>query len=395
VRRAIVSIPLTGIWTALLIGVWSAWSLLYGARILAATSALYRSKRECCAFPEDRATRLRFWAQREATGRRTGLVLSNSVRSAAVLGFASPLIAVTPGLLDELSDEELDQVVIHEWAHVQRHDDLLQLLQLMGRVIAGWHPALWWLDRQLHLEREVACDEVAVAITGSPKRYAACLAKLAQVPVDGLQPLPAVGALSSSTLRPRIVRILRRPDTVSPQRRTAVAFCASLALVATALTIGGLRLFETRLLAIERAIESQAMGVLTDVTLLGQMTASPAPERNTTPTSPKRRRGVVRAVQSPAPTNVTASSESRQDLAPLVSSRSIDLPTASASTPSVAANNNDTSSSVAGPATFNKPVPPWSAAANAGIAVGRGSQDAALATAGFFTRFGRTIANSF
>jgi hypothetical protein len=39
--------------------------------------------------------------------------------------------------------------------------------------------------------------------------------------------------------------------------------------------------------------------------------------------------------------------------------------------------------------------PTWSAAANAGLAIGRGSQKAAVATAGFFTRFGRNLAGSF
>jgi hypothetical protein len=38
---------------------------------------------------------------------------------------------------------------------------------------------------------------------------------------------------------------------------------------------------------------------------------------------------------------------------------------------------------------------PWGAAANAGISVGRGSQKAAVATAGFFTRFSKSIAGSF
>jgi hypothetical protein len=38
---------------------------------------------------------------------------------------------------------------------------------------------------------------------------------------------------------------------------------------------------------------------------------------------------------------------------------------------------------------------PWNAAADAGLAVGRTSQTAAVSTASFFTRFGRKIAGSF
>jgi hypothetical protein len=42
-----------------------------------------------------------------------------------------------------------------------------------------------------------------------------------------------------------------------------------------------------------------------------------------------------------------------------------------------------------------RPATPWSAAADAGVSVGRASQKAAVATAGFFTRLGRKIAGSF
>jgi hypothetical protein len=40
-------------------------------------------------------------------------------------------------------------------------------------------------------------------------------------------------------------------------------------------------------------------------------------------------------------------------------------------------------------------VPPWTAAANAGRAVGQGSKNAGVATAGFFTRVSKRIAGSF
>jgi hypothetical protein len=42
----------------------------------------------------------------------------------------------------------------------------------------------------------------------------------------------------------------------------------------------------------------------------------------------------------------------------------------------------------------NAPAP-WTVAADAGVAVGRSSQNAGVAAAGFFTRFGKKIARSF
>ncbi len=38
---------------------------------------------------------------------------------------------------------------------------------------------------------------------------------------------------------------------------------------------------------------------------------------------------------------------------------------------------------------------PWGVAADAGVNVGKGSQKAAVATAGFFSRFGKSMAKVF
>ena len=53
------------------------------------------------------------------------LLVSNDVQSAAVIGFRRPAIAVSPRLLDRLTDEEIDRVLVHEWAHVERGDHLV------------------------------------------------------------------------------------------------------------------------------------------------------------------------------------------------------------------------------------------------------------------------------
>ena len=80
------------------------------------------------------------------------------------------------------------------------------MLQIVVRTVAGWHPALWWIDRRLHVEREIACDEMTVAITGSPKSYAECLMKLSRLrgTPRAMQTAPAV--FTPSSLRARVVK---------------------------------------------------------------------------------------------------------------------------------------------------------------------------------------------
>src|SRR5262249_54897488 len=154
------------------LALWAAWCAIAVVRVVRAAFALRRARTACLELPEQRRSSLAAWSRNAARGRRARLVVSADVQSAAVLGCVRPVIAIAPVLVDRLEDDELDRVVIHEWAHVQRRDDLANLVQLGVWAIAGWHPAVWWLDRQLRLEREVACDDMVVALTGSAKAYA-------------------------------------------------------------------------------------------------------------------------------------------------------------------------------------------------------------------------------
>jgi beta-lactamase regulating signal transducer with metallopeptidase domain len=227
-------------WTpvGLVIGLWMAWGAVATIRLLIAAAGLIEAKRHAAPCGREVENRLPHWLRVKKSGRQTRIVLSSRVRAAAVLGCRLPVIAIAPALVDRLSNEDLDRVVIHEWAHIQRRDDVAQILQRLVRVVAGWHPAVWWLERQLELEREVACDEVAVALTGSAKGYASCLTTLAALRLGSVPGWPVPAVLSSSGLRRRVVRILAAQRAVTAPPWRTVAFSASAALASLALLIG-------------------------------------------------------------------------------------------------------------------------------------------------------------
>jgi hypothetical protein len=43
-----------------------------------------------------------------------------------------------------------------------------------------FHPAVWWIENKLALEREMACDDAVLAETANPKGYAKCLISVAE-----------------------------------------------------------------------------------------------------------------------------------------------------------------------------------------------------------------------
>jgi Zn-dependent protease with chaperone function len=113
-----------------------------------------------------------------AMRRSVTLALSEQVSVPAAIGFFTPMIVLPAWALRELPPEELKIVLLHEFAHLRRRDDWTNLLQKIVRAVFLFHPAVWWIENQLSLEREMACDDVVLAETANPRGYAKCLIAL-------------------------------------------------------------------------------------------------------------------------------------------------------------------------------------------------------------------------
>jgi beta-lactamase regulating signal transducer with metallopeptidase domain len=112
--------------------------------------------------------------------RKVAIATSEKVMVPAAIGFFRPMIVLPSWALRELSTAELNSILIHELAHLQRRDDWTNLAQKVLRAVLFFHPAVWWVERQLSLEREMACDEVVLSRTANPRAYAECLVTVAE-----------------------------------------------------------------------------------------------------------------------------------------------------------------------------------------------------------------------
>jgi beta-lactamase regulating signal transducer with metallopeptidase domain len=98
----------------------------------------------------------------------------------SVIGFFAPRILIPDWLRARLTQVELEQIVLHETEHLRRHDDWTNLLQKLCLLVFPLNPTLWWMERKLCQDREMACDEGVVKRTHAPRAYAACLTRLAE-----------------------------------------------------------------------------------------------------------------------------------------------------------------------------------------------------------------------
>jgi beta-lactamase regulating signal transducer with metallopeptidase domain len=106
------------------------------------------------------------------------IATSENVRVPAAIGLWSRTIVLPAWALQELSPADLSAIILHEFAHLQRQDDWTNLIQKMVRALFFFHPAVWWIDDRLSVEREMACDDAVLAQTGNPHGYATCLVSL-------------------------------------------------------------------------------------------------------------------------------------------------------------------------------------------------------------------------
>lgn len=113
--------------------------------------------------------------------RRFRLLESLSVSVPMVVGWAKPVILLPASVLTGLKAEQLSMILAHELAHVRRHDYLVNLAQTLAEILLFFHPAVWWISRQMRSEREHCCDDIAVALCHDPIGYARTLADTAEL----------------------------------------------------------------------------------------------------------------------------------------------------------------------------------------------------------------------
>ena len=86
---------------------------------------------------------------------------------------------VMPAIADSWADDRRRAVVLHELAHVARHDCLTATLASAACAIYWFHPAAWWIARRLRIERELACDDRVIAAGTEGRAYAGHLLEIA------------------------------------------------------------------------------------------------------------------------------------------------------------------------------------------------------------------------
>jgi beta-lactamase regulating signal transducer with metallopeptidase domain len=166
---------------------WQAWLFIgWGVIVVAQVARLIGQRRRLvrvlrAAQPADGplAEAVRETAARLALARTPEAVLTDADCSPFVCGIRRPVIVLPRKLAASLGPTELNHVLLHELAHVRRHDLVWGWIGEIALVVYFFHPVVHWIGYRARLERELACDAIAMSLSGqNAGEYAATLVRV-------------------------------------------------------------------------------------------------------------------------------------------------------------------------------------------------------------------------
>ncbi|CAN5620214.1 hypothetical protein BH11ARM2_BH11ARM2_34970 [soil metagenome] len=217
---------------ATLVGLWAVGVAILSVRLAGTLLHVARWRRLHTrpAGPEwqDRVDRL---ARRFGIARPIGVLLSDRLEVPSAWGVLRPIIVLPASLLMAMPLNQVETILLHELAHIRRHDYLVNLLQTVVETVLFYHPAVWWVSSIVRREREHCCDDAVVAALGDPVPYARALLQLEERRLT--LPRPTLSAKESHLMN-RIAR-LTGTQPASSRLSPVVRSFAAVAILSTLL----------------------------------------------------------------------------------------------------------------------------------------------------------------
>ncbi|QDT01449.1 M56 family metallopeptidase [Adhaeretor mobilis] len=173
--------------------------------------------------------------------RKVVVKICDALAEPVLIGILRPLILLPPAALTGWSPEQLEMVLLHELAHVRRWDNLVNLAQRIIESLLFFHPCVWWLSRQVRIDREQCVDALVVARTARPQAYAELLVDFAAARGNSkhakLPPTLAASAMARHPLAGRIRSILNLEDEPMLVKRSTVTLAGFAAVAVVSIVL--------------------------------------------------------------------------------------------------------------------------------------------------------------
>jgi len=199
-------------WIHEIAAIWLFGTIIFSLRIL---GGLWRTGkiRETAIYSNDHlnATVLKI-AKRIGVTHFVQIAESFVVKTPIVMGHFKPLILIPLGMLSGIDPQQLEAIIAHELAHIKRNDFLVNIFQNIVEIIFFYNPFVWWISSQIKIEREKACDDLALSMITDRNLYAEALFAAEEFGSARAQFSLSLGltGINKSSLLMRIKRIISK-----------------------------------------------------------------------------------------------------------------------------------------------------------------------------------------
>jgi TonB family protein len=138
------------------------------------------------------------------------LLISLKVDVPMAIGWLKPVVLLPANMITGLNSAQLEMLILHELAHIRRHDYLVNFLQTLVEILLFFHPGVLWASKQMRNEREYCSDDIAVQHCGNAIAYAHTLADTASLCTKSHNhTIPDMAmAASGGDLKQRVIRLV-------------------------------------------------------------------------------------------------------------------------------------------------------------------------------------------
>ena len=199
--------------------VWFSGFALLIVRILLGRCLLWSSLcRSQPVVPNSLAAQIQNWSRQLGRRPPVRIVASRRLAGPIACGVWRPIIGLPERFLDQFAARQQAVILLHELAHLRARDPQWRLISDLAVALLWWHPAMWWLQRQLLHATEVAADEASLMIPHGPGTLAECLVEMGHQlrGTSGLAWLGIQGNGFRSSLGRRVARLLRMSNDSRP-----------------------------------------------------------------------------------------------------------------------------------------------------------------------------------
>lgn len=148
--------------------------------------------------------------------------LSAQVSTPLTIGFLKPIILVPMASINHLSTQQMEAVLLHELAHIKRHDYLVNILLSIVEIGLFFNPFTQLISKHIRKERENSCDDWVLQFQYEAPVYAEALLRIAYLQQAPAMAMTATG--KKNDLLYRVKRMMEQKENRFSYRKQLLAF---------------------------------------------------------------------------------------------------------------------------------------------------------------------------